>query len=152
MNVNALCDQVRQNAYDIHVYHGHGHLEKVYENALAHRLRRAGLVVEQQYPMTVYDEDGTVIGEYFADLLVEVALVVELKAVRTTAPEHVAQLLGYLKSSRKEHGVLINLGSYKFYIKKYALSRSGGNGGPGSGGILSGLLLGFSTLLSTFWG
>ena len=44
-DVKALCDQVRQTAYDIHVYHGHGHLEKVYENALAHRLRKAGLDV-----------------------------------------------------------------------------------------------------------
>ena len=49
-DVKVLCDQVRQTAYDIHVYHGHGHLEKVYENALAHRLRKAGLDVKQQYP------------------------------------------------------------------------------------------------------
>src|SRR5215813_10123975 len=49
-DVKALCDQVRQVAYDIHVYHGHGHLEKVYENALAHRLWKAALSVKQQYP------------------------------------------------------------------------------------------------------
>jgi hypothetical protein len=70
-DVKALCDQVRQVAYDIHVYHGHGHLEKVYENALAHRLRKAGLDVRQQYPLKVQDEDGTLIGDYLADLLVE---------------------------------------------------------------------------------
>jgi GxxExxY protein len=46
-DVNALCDRVRQTAYDIHLYHGHGHLEKVYENALAHRLRKLGLDVKQ---------------------------------------------------------------------------------------------------------
>ena len=58
-DIKALCDQVRQTAYDIHVYHGHGHLEKVYENALAHRLTKAGLKVKQQQPINVFDEDGT---------------------------------------------------------------------------------------------
>ena len=66
------------------------HLEKVYENALAHRLRKAGLDVEQQYPLKVLDEDGTSVGEYFADLIVEDRLIVELKACRTLAAEHVA--------------------------------------------------------------
>jgi len=78
-NIKELSDIVRQTSYEIHVYHGHGHLEKVYENALAHRLRKAGLEVSQQHPLKVYDEDGTLIGDYFADLLVEGALIVELK-------------------------------------------------------------------------
>jgi GxxExxY protein len=91
-----LCDQVRQTSYDIHVYHGHGHLEKVYENALAHRLRKAGLDVKPQHPIKVYDEDGTLIGDYLADLLVENELIVELKAVKALANEHEAQILGYL--------------------------------------------------------
>ena len=65
----ALCDRIRQIAFDIHVYHGHGHLEKVYENALAHRLKKMGLKVEQQVPLQVFDEDGTLIGDYFADLI-----------------------------------------------------------------------------------
>jgi GxxExxY protein len=60
-DIKTLCDQVRQTAYDIHVYHGHGHLEIVYENALAHRLRKAGLGVKQQHPIKVYDEDGTLL-------------------------------------------------------------------------------------------
>ena len=68
-DIKALCNQVRQTAYDIHLYHGHGHLERVYENALAHRLRKAGLDVKQQWPLTVYDEDGTLLGDYLADLL-----------------------------------------------------------------------------------
>lgn len=113
--------RVRQIAYNIHAYHGHGHLEKVYENALAHRLTKAGIRVLQQQPIVVYDEDGTVIGEYCADLLVEGWLIIELKAVKTIAPEHVAQIIGYLKSSRLRHGLLINFGSYDFQIKKYAL-------------------------------
>ncbi len=121
--IKELCDRVRETAYAIHLYHGHGHLEKVYENALSHRLRKAGLIVAQQHPLTVFEEDGTIIGEYFADLLVEKCLVVELKACRALAGEHTAQLLGYLKSSKIEDGLLINFGSHKFEIKKYILSR-----------------------------
>jgi GxxExxY protein len=121
--VMELCDVVRETAYAIHVYHGHGHLEKVYENALAHRLRKVGIEVKQQYPLTVYDEDGTIIGDYFADLLVEGRLIIELKACRALADEHTAQILGYLKSARIEDGLLINFGSFKFQMKKYILSR-----------------------------
>jgi len=121
-DLKALSDQVRQIAYDIHVYHGHGHLEKVYENALAHRLRKAGLEVKQQYPIKVFDEDGTLIGDYLADLLVEGVLIIELKTAKTLAPEHEAQVLGYLKSARLEHGLLINFGSYKFEIRKFVWS------------------------------
>src|SRR3984893_18202965 len=120
--INELCELVRETAYAIHVYHGHGHLEKVYENALAHRLGKAGLKVKQQHPITVFDEDGTVIGEYFADLIVEEILIAELKACRALVNEHTAQILGYLRSARKEHGLLINFGSYKFQIRKYAMS------------------------------
>lgn len=120
--VNALSDQVRQVAYDIHVYHGHGHLEKVYENALAHRLAKANMKVKQQQPINVFDEDGTLIGEYFADLLIEDRLIVELKTAKTLAPEHEAQVIGYLKSTHLEHGLLINFGSYRFEIRKFAWS------------------------------
>ena len=119
--VKSLCDQVRQTAYDIHLYHGQGHLEKVYENALAHRLQKIGLHVEQQKPIKVYDEDETLLGEYFVDLLIENWLVLELKAIKALAPEHTAQIMGYLKSSRLKHGLLINFGSYPFEIKKYVL-------------------------------
>src|SRR5881628_195355 len=122
-DIKALSDQVRQTSFDIHVYHGHGHLEKVYENALAHRLRKAGLDVKQQYPLTVQDEDGTLIGDYLADLLVEDALVIELKTAKALALEHEAQVLGYLKSARLEHGLLINFGSYKFEMRKFAWSQ-----------------------------
>ena len=119
-NIKQLCDQVRQTAYDIHVYHAHGHLEKVYENALAHRLRKQGLKVEQQFPIKIHDEDGTIVGDYFADLLVSGLLIVELKTAKSFAPEHEAQILGYLKGSRLTHGLLINFGSFKFEIRKYA--------------------------------
>lgn len=122
-DINSLCNLVRQTAYNIHVYHGHGHLEKVYENALTHRLRKQGLIVEQQAPIKVYDEDGTMIGDYFADILVENHLILELKTARNLSPEHEAQILGYLKSSKLEHGLLINFGSYKFQIRKFALKQ-----------------------------
>jgi GxxExxY protein len=121
-DINTLSDRIRQVAYDIHVYHGHGYLEKVYENALAHRLVKAGLAVKQQYPVRVFDEDGTLLGDYLADLLVEDVLIIELKTAKMLAPEHEAQVIGYLKSARLEHGLLINFGSYKFEIRKFAWS------------------------------
>jgi len=67
-------------------------------DGLAHRLRKAGLQAAQQHPLTVYDEDGTQLGQYYADLLVEYGLVVEIKAARSVGDEHVAQLLGYLRA------------------------------------------------------
>jgi GxxExxY protein len=118
----ALCDQIRETSFSLHRYLRHGHLEKVYENGLVHRLRKAGLHVMQQHPIKVFDEDGTVIGEYFADLLVEKELIVELKACKAFASEHVAQILGYLRACRIEHGLLINFGASRLQIKKYALS------------------------------
>ena len=121
--INDLCDIVRQTAYGIHTYHANGHLEKVYENALAHRLSKAGLEVKQQHPLKVCDEDGTEPGDYFADLFVDNRLIVELKAAKALADEHVAQMLGYLKASHIEHGLLINFGSYRFQIRKYVLSQ-----------------------------
>ncbi len=117
-DINLLCDIVRETSFAIHKYHRNGHLEKVYENALVNRLRKLGLEVEQQFPLKVFDEDGTVLGEYFADLFIERCLIVELKACKAIDDAHVAQLLGYLKSSRIETGLLINFGSSKLYIKK----------------------------------
>ena len=124
-DINKLCDVVRETSFAIHKYHRNGHLEKIYENALVSRLRKQGLKVEQQFPLTVYDEDGTILGEYFADLFIEDRLIVELKACKAVADEHVAQLLGYLKSSRIETGLLINFGAAKLYVKKYLMTREG---------------------------
>ena len=121
--IMSLCDLVRETSYAIHVYHGNGYLEKVYENALVSRLRKAGLSVEQQQPVVILDEDGTVIGDYFADIVVNGALIIELKACKTLTNEHVSQLLHYLKATTIEHGMLVNFGSYKFEIKKYVRSQ-----------------------------
>jgi GxxExxY protein len=97
-------------------------MEKVYENGLTHRLRKTGLKVEQQYPIQVVDEDGTILGDYIADLFVENCLIVELKACKAIIGDHTAQLLGYLRASRIEHGLLINFGASKLEVKKYVLS------------------------------
>ena len=117
-----FCDVIRETSYAIHRYHRNGHLEKVYESALAHRLAKQGLKVLQQYPLKVYDEDGTILGDYFADLFVEDCLIVEIKAAKAVADEHVAQILGYLKSGRIETGLLINFGAPKPHVKKYLMS------------------------------
>jgi GxxExxY protein len=122
--INALCDRVRQIAYDIHLYLGHGHLEKVYENALSHRLLKVGINVKQQHPLRVFDEDDTAIGEYFADLLVEDLVIVELKTAKAIAVEHEGQVLAYLKTAKLEHGLLINFGSPKFQIRKFVWSKA----------------------------
>jgi GxxExxY protein len=126
-----LCDRLRETGYAIHCYHGPGHLEKVYENALAHRLRKQGLAVDQQTPLTVFDEDGAVVGQYFADLLVEGCLIAELKAAKSMADEHIAQLLGYLRSAKMEHGVLLNFGAARFAIRKFILSKHEQNADEG---------------------
>ena len=120
--INESCDLVRETSFAIHQYHRHGHLEKIYENALAHRVGKAGLNVRQQHPIQVFDEDGTILGDFYADLIIEGRIVVELKAVKSIADEHLAQLLGYLRSSRMEHGLLINFGAPELFVKKFVMS------------------------------
>ncbi|HUL55343.1 MAG TPA: GxxExxY protein [Opitutaceae bacterium] len=120
--MNQLCDLIRETSFAIHRYHRHGHLEKIYENALAHRLRKHGIDVVQQHPLSVYDEDGTLLGEFFADLFVDHQLIIEIKAVRAVVGEHVAQLLGYLRSSRIETGLLVNFGAPVLSVKKYLMT------------------------------
>jgi len=116
-----LCDVIRQTSYDIHIYLGHGHLEKVYENALAHRLIKLKIKVIQQHPLRVFDEDGTLIGSFLADLFIEDQLVLELKACRGITDDHISQLLGYLKAARIRHGLLINFGAPRFQIRKLVI-------------------------------
>ena len=114
-----ICDKVRQVAYDLHVYLGVGYLEKVYENGLAHRLRKAGMDVQSQIPIRITDEDGFELGEYVADMIVD-GVLVELKAASTLLPVHEAQLLNYLTATGIKHGLLINFGSEKFQCRKLA--------------------------------
>jgi len=116
-----LCDVVRETSYSIHSYLRSGHLEKVYENCLVHRLRKRGVTSRQQYAIDVYDEDGTALGHFVVDLLVENQLLVELKACSMLLPEHTAQILGYLRACRLRHAMLINFGAPKLQIKKLIL-------------------------------
>jgi len=125
-NIMQLCDVIRETSFSIHTYLKNGHLEKIYENALAHRLTKLGLSVKQQYPIKVYDEDNFLLGDFYADLFVENCLIIEIKACKMLVNEHVAQLLGYLRASRIEDGLLINFGSPKLQIKKYILSKNVG--------------------------
>ena len=105
-------------------YHtlGYGFLEKVYRNAIAIELRKLGLDVIQEARITVYYE-GEVVGQYFADLSVAGAVLVELKAVKKLLPEHEAQLLNYLKATPFEVGLLLNFGP-KPEIKRKAFDNS----------------------------
>ena len=121
-DIMKLCDIVRETGYAAHRYLRNGHVEKVYENSLANRLRKLGLKVIQQHPLSVFDEDGTLLGEFKADLFIADRLIVELKAVRYPTDEAVAQLLGYLRASRIEHGLLINFGAPRFQIRKYIMN------------------------------
>ena len=109
-----LAGMIGQVAYGVHEYFGNGLLEKVYEAALEHRLIKAGYKVERQKPLKVFDEDGFCAGEYFADMLINGELIVELKAAKTLAPEHLAQVLNYMKITGIPVALLINFGSYKF--------------------------------------
>ena len=115
-----ICDKIRQIAYKLHEYLGAGFLEKVYENGLAHRLKNAGMNVQTQIPVRVFDEDGFVIGEYVVDLLVD-GILIELKTVSTLLPIHTTQVINYLKATRMEHALLINYGLYKFQCKKIVI-------------------------------
>jgi len=96
---------------------GYGFLEKVYENAMLITLQDLGLAVRAQAPISVYFQDQ-VVGEYFADLLVSDAVLVELKAVHHLSNEHEAQLLNYLRATPYEVGLLLNFGIKPQFIRK----------------------------------
>ena len=121
-NIDNLCDSVRTAGFSLHKYLRHGHSEKVYENGLKHRLEIQGLKIQQQHPISVRDEDGFALGDFYADLLVENKILVELKAVRATNADHVAHVIGYLRATDIEYGLLINFGAPKFSIKRYILT------------------------------
>ena len=117
-----LCNIIRQTSFEIHRYLRAGHREFIYENALAHRLRKKGITVEQQQKVKVFDEDGTLLGFFKTDLMIDSRLICEIKGVRELTDEHIAQLLGYLRASRIEHGLLINFGAARLEVKKYILN------------------------------
>ena len=105
----AITDLILKAFYTVYSTLGYGFLEKVYENAMVVELEKLGLKVVSQAPIEVLYA-GHLVGEYFSDLLVEDAVIVELKAVRALAAEHEAQLLNYLKATTYEVGLLLNFG------------------------------------------
>jgi len=88
---------------------GYGFLEKVYRNALIHELRKRGYEVKCNVAINVL-YDGVIVGEYYADVIVNDMIILELKAVEAIAPEHEAQLINYLKATGLEIGLILNFG------------------------------------------
>lgn len=104
-----LTSEILKCFYKVYNTLGYGFLEKVYENALRLELKSHGLLVEKQMPITVY-YDNQVVGEYFADLVVERKIIIELKAAESLCEEHELQLINYLKATDYELGLLLNFG------------------------------------------
>lgn len=112
--INAYCNVYNQL--------GCGFLERVYERAMMIELTKLRLKCEQQKNIKVFYE-GIEIGDYYADIVVEDCVIVELKAVETIAPEHEVQLVNYLKATEIEVGLLLNFGS-KAQFKRRVFSNS----------------------------
>ena len=100
---------------------GTGFLEKVYENALVHELRKSGLAVSQQHPIVVR-YDGLVVGDYTVDLLVEQTILVELKVAKVIDEIHRAQCLNYLQAAGLHLCLLLNFGRSRLEIKRIVLA------------------------------
>jgi len=112
-----LTQRVIGSAFTVYNTLGYGFLEKVYENALVHELRKAGLHITQQKPFPVF-YDGINVGDYVADLLVGDSLIVELKSAKAIDASHIAQCLNYLKAARLRHGLLLNFGPQRVEIRR----------------------------------
>ena len=109
-------------AFDVIKELGSGFLESVYEKALLLALKQKGLSAVAQQPLSVMFR-GENVGDFFADLVVEQKVLVELKAVKALIPEHQSQLINYLHASDMEVGLLINFGNPKLEIKRCFKSR-----------------------------
>ena len=95
--------------YKVYNRLGYGFLEKVYENAMMYEFKKAEIAAVSQSPIKVlYEEE--ILGEYFADILVDDKVIIEIKAAKSLTPDHKAQLLNYLKATDKEVGLLLNFG------------------------------------------
>jgi len=114
-----VTDKIIAAAYDVHNQLGFGFAEKIYENAMTIKLGQKGLKAVQQAPITVFFE-GHLVGDYYADILVNDLVLVELKAVSELTNAHEAQILNYLKATGLKVGLLINFGT-KLKIARRAL-------------------------------
>ena len=112
-----LTDKIINAFYKVNNALGFGFLEKVYENAMVIELRKMGLNVKQQKNIKVFYNDYKV-GDYFADLIVNDQVIVELKAAESLCPEHEAQLINYLRATEIEVGLLLNFGKKAEFRRK----------------------------------
>ena len=101
----------------VHRKLGHGFLESVYNKALSNELEKAGHKVENEVPIKVWYEDQ-VVGDFYADLLVDNLIIVELKAVERLAVAHEVQLVNYLTATKREEGLLLNFGTESLEFRK----------------------------------
>jgi GxxExxY protein len=128
MYVNDITFAINGAVFEVNRVLGPGFLEKVYENALLIELKRRGLTAESQVPIKVIYKENMV-GEYFADILVEKKVIVELKTVETFDKIHEAQLLNYLKATGIKVGLLVNFRHPKAEIKRMVLNLPEGHDG-----------------------
>ena len=112
-----LTEKLIQIFYKVYNNLGYGFLEKVYENAFLVEIKKAGITGIPQSPIRVLYE-GEVVGEYFADILVDNRIILEIKAVKNLVLEHEAQLLNYLKATDIEIGLLLNFGLQPEFRRK----------------------------------
>jgi len=119
-----LTGRVLKCAFRVQNTLGAGFLEKVYENAMLVALEKEGLQATPQVPLRVHYE-GVLVGEFVADLIVERAVLVEVKATETNSPVHVAQVLNYLKATGLPVGLLINFGKPRLYYRRLELRDNG---------------------------
>ena len=120
MDLNELTYQINGAVYEVNKVLGAGFLEKVYENALLVELRKRDLKAEPQLPITVKYKDE-VVGDYFADIVVERQVILEIKAMESLSKIHEAQILNYLKATGYKIGLLINFTHPKAEIKRFIL-------------------------------
>jgi GxxExxY protein len=118
MEHEELTKKIINAAYAVHNVLGFGFAEKVYENAFAIELRKRGFNVVQQFPINVF-YDGHVVGEFYADMVVNGFIIIELKAVAHLAVEHEVQLVNYLNGTNQPFGLLINFGTSVNTKRKY---------------------------------
>lgn len=121
MDINELTYQINGAVFEVNRVLGPGFLEKVYENALLVELRKRGLRAESQVPIKVKYK-GEVVGDYFADLVVERQVIIELKTVENLQNIHEAQMLNYLKATGMKLGLLVNFKHTKAEIKRMVLN------------------------------
>jgi len=112
-----ITDKILKAFFTVFKDMGHGFSERVYENSLIIELTELGLTCEKQKPITVYYRNQ-IVGEYFADIIVNGKVIVELKAGSSIVSEHEAQLLNYLKASKLEVGLLLNFGTFGTFKRK----------------------------------